>query len=269
MSLKACYGGQMQDRIKPFETILNFRDFGSYETAFGTKVSRDKLFRSAHLNKLNETELQAIGEMDIGLVVDLRHKPERERQPSLYPVKDEARVLSYPDPQHGESGKVAPHEAFMEHELKTAQDAYNYMMRSYSLRAGDEGFQTIFRDTLYHMAETGDSILVHCAAGKDRTGTLVALIQGLLGVTDSDIHEDYILTNQAVDIESFLEPAAAMFTKRFGRSIEPDALRPMFGVSREYLEAVMKNMGDIENYTKSVLGLGDKEIARIRENYLD
>jgi protein-tyrosine phosphatase len=258
----------MQDRIKPFETILNFRDFGSYETVTGAKVARDKLFRSAHLNNLNEAELSAIGDMNIGLVVDLRHKPERERQPSLYPVKEEARVLSYPDPKDSESDKVAPHEAFMEHELNTAEDAHNYMMKSYSLRAGDEGFQTIFRDTLYHMAETGDPILVHCAAGKDRTGTLVALIQGLLGVPDHHIREDYLLTNKAVDIESFLAPAAAMFTKRFGRSIDPDALRPMFGVSGEYLDAVLENMGDIETYTKSVLGLGETEIKHIQKHYL-
>lgn len=258
----------MQDRIKPFETILNFRDFGSYETASGAKVVRDKLFRSAHLNKLNESELKSIGEMDINLVVDLRHRPERERQPSLYPVGSEARVLSYPDPKDSESGKVAPHEAFMEFELHTAQDAHNYMMQSYSVRAGDEGFQTIFRDTLHHMAETGDAILVHCAAGKDRTGTLVALIQGLLGVPDVHIKSDYLLTNEAVDIESFLEPAAAMFTERFGRPIDPDALRPMFGVAPEYLEAVLKGMGDIEYYTKTVLGVSDTQISRIRSHYL-
>lgn len=258
----------MQDRIKPFETILNFRDFGSYETLTGGKVVRDKLFRSAHLNKLNETELKAIADMDINLVVDLRHKPERERQPSLYPVQSEARVLSYPDPKDSESGKVAPHEAFMEFELQTAKDAHNYMMKSYSVRAADAGFQKIFKDTLHHMAETGDTILVHCAAGKDRTGTLVALIQGLLGVPDDHIRSDYLLTNEAVDIESFLEPAAAMFTKRFGRAIHPDALRPMFGVAPEYLEAVLKGMGDIEAYTKSVLGLSDAEIARIRGRYL-
>jgi len=187
----------MQDRVKPLKTIMNFRDFGGYDTIDGRKLKRDKLFRSA--------------------------------------LADEARVLVYGDPPESESAKVAPHEAFMEHELNTAEDAHAYMMKSYSLRAGDARFQDIFKNTLIHMVETGEPILVHCAAGKDRTGTLVALIHGLLDVPDVSIREDYMLTNKAVDIESFLEPASKMYAKRYGREITPDALRPMFGVKQVYL----------------------------------
>jgi len=93
----------MQDRVKPLKTIMNFRDFGGYDTIDGRKLKRDKLFRSAHLNNLNDEELSQISDMKIGLVVDLRHKPERERQPSRYPVADEARVLVYGDPPESES----------------------------------------------------------------------------------------------------------------------------------------------------------------------
>lgn len=256
------------DRIKPFTSILNFRDFGAYKTHDGETVAQGKLYRSAHLNNLSEAELSAVSDLKIGLVVDLRHRPERDRQPSRYPVKDEARVLAYPSPNEGEPSKVAPHEAFMEKELNTAQDAHDYMMRSYSIRANDTGFQTIFRDTLLHMAVTGEPILVHCAAGKDRTGTLVSLIQGLLGVGEKDIAEDYLLTNKAVNIDSFLKPAAAMFTKRYGRDIDPEALRPMFGVKAEYLQAGRAGMGDYHTYATSILGLDQMDIRRIRNHYL-
>ncbi len=259
----------MKDRIKPFKTILNFRDFGAYETVEGAKVVRDKLYRSAHLNNLDDNELAAIGKMDIGLVVDLRHAPERKRQPSRYPLESEARVLAYPDRPDGESAKVAPHEAFMEHELNSAQDAHDYMMKSYAQRSSDKGFQEIFRDTLLHMSNTGEPILVHCAAGKDRTGTLVALIQGLLGVPDHHIRDDYMLTNEAVNIESFLEPAAQMFTKRYGRTFDADALRPMFGVTQAFLDAALAQMGDIYKYANDELGIPKRDIERLRAHYLN
>ncbi|RKQ72077.1 protein tyrosine/serine phosphatase [Litorimonas taeanensis] len=257
----------LSDRLKPFTSILNFRDFGGYKTNDGAEVATGKLFRSAHLNTLSDEELAAIAALKIGLVVDLRHKPERERQPSRYPVEDEARVLTYPDPISAKGKQVAPHEAFMETRLNTAQDAHDYMMRSYSARAQDVGFKTIFKETLLHMAETGEPILVHCAAGKDRTGTLVSLIQGLLGVGGADIGDDYLLTNKAVDIDSFLEPAAKMFTKRYGREIDPEALRPMFGVNTEYLEAGTTGMGDYTTYATSVLGITPEDIDKIRKHY--
>jgi protein-tyrosine phosphatase len=259
----------LTDRVKPFQTILNFRDFGAYKTDTKRGVVQGKLFRSAHLNNLSDAELSDISDLNIGLVVDLRYRPERERQPSRYPLADEAVVLTYPDQDVTEGPKVAPHEAFMEHELNSAQDAYDYMMRSYTARADDAGFQSVFRDTLLYMAETGNPLLIHCAAGKDRTGTLVALIQGILGVGDSDIENDYLLTNQAVDIESFLKPAAQMFTKRYGRDISPDALRPMFGVEADYLKAASMTMGDYKNYAIKKLGLSETELRHIHEHYLN
>ena len=55
-------------------------------------------------------------------------------------------------------------------------------------------------------------------SGKDRTGTLCALIQGLLGVSEADIMTDYMLTETVVDIEAILKPAAVMFTSAMGAS---------------------------------------------------
>jgi len=229
------------------------------------------LFRSAHLNTLNDADHGAISELGIGLIVDLRYAPERGRQPSRVPSNN-PQTYAYPDPPESEGDKVAPHEAFLQHELKTAEDAHGYMMRSYAARPHDKAFQKIFGDSLRFLANEKANkdagILVHCAAGKDRTGTLCALIQGVLGVSREDIMADYMLTLEAVDVESIITPAAAMFSKRYGREIDPEALWPMFGVAPEFLESSLDGMGDIETYAKEKLGIKDTELDSIRQQYL-
>jgi len=259
----------MENRIKKFDGVFNFRDFGSYQTQDGKKIKANKLFRSAHLHNTNDADKARLVDLDIGLIVDLRHAPERERQPTQWPENQTPRRLSYPDPVDGESGKVAPHEAFMQHDLHKAEDARNYMLGSYGLRPHDDGFKQIFGDTLRHMAETGDSILVHCAAGKDRTGTLCAVIKGALGVDPKTIYEDFMLTMTAVNIDEFLKPAAKMFTQRYGRSIDPEAIRPMFGVEEAYLKSSLDAIEDMQAYIHDILKISDKEKAALKAAYLE
>lgn len=259
----------MENRIKKFDAIYNFRDFGGYETIDGRRVKTDKLFRSAHLHNTNDADKARLEALGIGLIIDLRHAPERERQPTKWPEAQSPRRLEYPDPENSDSAKVAPHEAFMKHDLHKPEDARNYMIGSYGARPHDEGFKKVFRGTLRHMAQTGDPILVHCAAGKDRTGTLCAVIKGALGVDETTLYEDFMLTMTAVDIDSFLEPAAQMFTQRYGRPIDPEAIRPMFGVEPAYLESSLSAIGDMQKYIADDLGITDKEKAALKAAYLD
>jgi protein-tyrosine phosphatase len=263
----------MSERLKPYQSIYNFRDFGGYAGFGGRPVVTGKLFRSAHLNNLGDDDITAINNLPVGTVIDLRHAPERERQPSKWPPAPErALVLTQPVETEREGATIAPHEAFTENELYSADDARGYMLKSYRSRPHDPGFKALFADTLHRMTQDEETdtpgILVHCAAGKDRTGTLCALIQGLLGVSNSDIMADYMLTETAVDIEAILQPAAVMISKRHGRTIDADALRPMFGVEPGYLQASLEAMGDMKTYASDVLGLSADRLDLMRARYL-
>ena len=93
-------------------------------------------------------------------------------------------------------------------------------------------------------------------------------MQGLLGVSQEDILSDYMMTLKAVNIDEILEPAAEMFSKRYGRHIDPKALWPMFGVFPEYLESALENIGDMESYAVKTLGVSTKELESFRDKYL-
>lgn len=265
-----------ENRNYDFQTIYNFRDFGGYQGLDGRAVKTGRLFRSAHLAALSSEDLSEIGNLDINLVVDLRHAPERAKQPSRFPAP-KPHVHEYPDAPEAQKAKVAPHEAFLEQELYTAADAHGYMMRSYTARPHDPGFQKIFADTLRFMAspetsEKAAGVLVHCAAGKDRTGTLCALIQSVLGVSRDDIMADYMMTLEAVDIDKIIGPAAKMFTQRYGRQIDAEAIWPMFGVVPDFLNAALDGMMDgdesVEGYVIDTLNLTSEELDRLRSRYL-
>jgi len=258
-----------------FTSIYNFRDFGGYAGRDGRAVKTARLFRSAHLASLTDKDLSSISDLDINLIVDLRYAPERKRQPSRFPTPT-PHLHEYPDAVKTKIAKVAPHEAFLEHELYTDEDAYRYMIGSYTARPHDAGFQAICKDTLQFMARADESeaagVLVHCAAGKDRTGTLCALIHSALGVSREDIMADYMMTLEAVDIEKIIVPAAEMFSKRYDRKIDAEALWPMFGVVPDFLNVALDGMtdsaGGIETYVTDVLGLSQAELDSLRARYL-
>ena len=255
-------------RILPFTTVYNFRDFGDYPVKGGGRIAAGRLFRSAHLNQLAGKDMARFEALDISTVIDMRYLPERQRQPNNLPEGRDITTLVFEAISGQAERKVAPHEAFLEHDLMTAQDAREYMLGSYKRRPNDAAFQNLVRRSLLHLADTGESALVHCAAGKDRTGTLVALIQTILGMEEGAIIEDYMLTMSAIDVDGVLAMAAPQTSKRYGRDYNPEMLYPIFSVTEDYLAKSLGAMGDVSTYLTDVIGLSPDQINAIKAHYL-
>ena len=256
-----------QPRVYNFDAIFNFRDFGNYPTRDGRHVRSGQLFRAANFHRASDADLNQLSDLEIGLRVDLRHAGERDRQPNKWPDPSPTAFLDYQD-SGGKVEDLAPHEMFVKEKLYEAEHAREYMQASYAARPDDPNYQAIFSKTLRYMANDGGSLVIHCAAGKDRTGTLAAIILGALNVNAQTVMEDYMLTLSAVNIEAFLEPAAMMMEKRHGRAYSPDIIRPMFGVEPSYLEQSLQTIGDMDRYIAETLGISETERNMIAKNYL-
>lgn len=249
------------DRVIAFEGIRNFRHFGEYETRDGGKV-RKGLFRSGHFARASEADCRRLTDMKLTIVTDLRRPLEREREPSRWDDVLNPRVLASDIAGHAEP----PHMAFLREGDLSAKGIRDFMLSTYRRLPGDPGNRQVFAAGFRALADHGEdeTFVVHCAAGKDRTGLFCALALDLAGVDREAVTEDYLLTNTAVDYDRLVPEVAANVEDRTGRRIGADEMWIFLGVDPDYLTEAWSVMGDTESYLRDALGLSDDEIARLK-----
>ncbi len=259
----------MSDRIKPFDGVRNFRDFGDYPTVDGGRVRKGVLFRSAHFAEATHSDAATLDALGLGLVLDLRRPAERLWSPNIWPrgSSDTRVVVS----DAGDDSADAPHLAFLRHGELTRDSVDAFMLETYQRIPFEQRHIDLFGSWFRALAQDRTRAVVHCAAGKDRTGLLCALTLHLLGTPDDVIMEDYLLTNHAVDIEKRLPERVAHMSAALGRELDPAAMRPMMGVDARFLQeatnAINRACGSRESYVKEALGLSSSDIMSLRTHY--
>jgi protein-tyrosine phosphatase len=175
-------------RILPLAGASNFRDLGGYPTTDGGLVRWGRLFRSDSLHELTEADVAFLGEIGLRAVIDLRMGVEVQRTGRGLLGAEAAKYfhLSVIDEDAGESrGIPAP----VDDEL-----AKRYL---WYLEIGREPLVEalgVIGDGAHH------PLVFHCAAGKDRTGVLAALVLDIIGVEREIIVDDYVLTASRMEM---------------------------------------------------------------------
>jgi protein-tyrosine phosphatase len=256
----------MQDRVKTFSGVQNFRDFGGYETADGKRVRAGKLFRAAHFANVTEEDVEALNALGVSIIVDLRVPEERRRYPSLWPV-DASRTLKH-DIEIADTFM-----GFVKGADVSPGNARNYMLETYQGIPYDEGYSSVYRAAFDRLLSEDGGMIVHCMAGKDRTGILCALIQHALGVPDDHKTADYLLTNQANNLEERLDMFAGFMSELHGGPISHDTVRAMAGVHEDYLAHAFETMrvrsGSVDAYLSDTLHVGEAERRELRAKLVE
>jgi protein-tyrosine phosphatase len=169
-----------------FEGCVNFRDLGGYRTADGRMVAWRTLFRADGLNKLTDADVAQLGELGLATVIDLRTLDEAEQRGSFPVERVPVTYLGLP------LTDVLP----ATEELPDWKEAA-YVAARYGAMVSEGG--PMLTSAIQALA-TGDALpaVMHCSAGKDRTGVLSALILAFLGVPDETIVADYTLSAAAM-----------------------------------------------------------------------
>jgi protein-tyrosine phosphatase len=259
----------MQDRVKPLTSIHNFRDYGGYATSGGARLRTGLLFRSGQHGEATVDDLAAVDAMALATVIDLRGNSERRLWPCARGPGFNATVL-FADGETAGAGGAA--HAVAAREVHSADDAHAAMIDLYSFMPHRPNLQAAFRHYFNALADGAGPSLVHCFAGKDRTGLAVALVHRITGVHDDDMMADYLLTNTAGN--SAARVAAGLASIRRTRpNASDEAVAMLMSVQPAFLNAALGTIdaqwGGAEGYLSSVLGFDAAMPQRLRDALLD
>jgi protein tyrosine/serine phosphatase len=223
--------------------LINLRDLGGLPTASGATTRSGRLLRSESPHSLSATGVRELLDLGIGAVIDLRTTSEREQRPS--PLVDAGVPTSHVP-------IFTDDEDYPDH-LATAAEVYCWWLRE--RRGGVAAAMTAIADA------PSAPILVHCHAGKDRTGVVVALMLRLAGAGVDAIADDYAISG--VQLAEMLARDRVSARERGMDEVRAERL---FTVRREAMvqtmECVDTEHGGVGALLRG-LGIGDTRIDRL------
>ena len=250
---------RLHPRHLEWEGLINARDTGGLETADGP-IKQGALVRSDLLNSLTPGGVTALTEHGVRTVIDVRSVDEVAHDWARYPLKEHP-LVGYVN-QPFRSG--VPDEVRAQ-----ARAAYSVSQSRADVNRTDLDY--FGRGITSIVAAIADAppggVLVHCHAGKDRTGIVIALALAAVGVSDDDIADDYALT------ELVLEPLIADWLDFMSQDPEERALLrrqavPSKEAMLETLAYLRERYGGAERYLLEG-GMTNDQLARLRARLVD
>lgn len=247
-------------------SVVNFRDIGGYSATKGKMVKYDCIYRSGDLSRIDAKDLSLIENIGIKTVYDLRHTGEVEELPNDLPksIKQVHIPIYNADEQPGGLWRT---------------------ISRYNLDHYWEEFyvKTLIDDNAKHYGELINTIVkrdnypivIHCTAGKDRTGIAIALILLAIGVPEDTVIADYTLSNNgfprilAYAQDKFNKHPVAMSIL----NIEAIDLYPFFLAKRRTisisLDHIKNKYGTYENYLIKAADVDPKSILLLKNRLLE
>lgn len=240
-----------QRRLLRWEGCSNARDLGGYRTEVGHETSWGRVLRSDNPYDLTERGRQALLDSGVRTIIDIRRDGEVEEYPS--PFANHPRVLYHHIPFIDERQKWLGEGASM-------ADVYAHM-----LQRDRVGIAAIL--TAIARAPEGP-VLIHCHAGKDRTGMIAALLLRLAGVPIDTVDEDYALTEALMTEKdrAWIESAATL-EEREERRRNMETYAPRREVMDEVLRRLEGQHGSVEAYMLWA-GVQPEDIEQLRQRLL-
>ncbi|MFD5865433.1 tyrosine-protein phosphatase [Agromyces sp. NPDC127015] len=247
--------------------LVNFRDTGGMPLQGGGTTRSGVLFRSAALSALSAQGLDELAATQVGVIVDFRTPAERESAPDLVP---DSRPFSVVDLSILEGAVAdsmqqlmkggAPSAAETTAAIPSLGDLYIGM-----LQHGGAAFARVARLIAASNDAAPTGVLVHCTAGKDRTGVATALMLDAVGVERDAVVADYAASQ--ANLSGAWADGMLHMVASFGIPLTPELETLVTGTPPEAIEATLgwidREHGGAAGYLGAA-GLADDELGALR-----
>ncbi len=249
-------------RIFQFENIRNFRDLGGIPVGDGSTIRNGLVYRSGRLSHSSEADVDILAGLGIKTIVDLRGRELFESHLPPLPFGDSIRLLNLPIFNAEIEGLISRLQEIPTNQVQERDGAdlmvgiYRTFARSFVDQV--KGFFGVLLDA------SNLPLIVHCTAGKDRTGFMVALLLSALGVEYKEIEKDYLLSNEHHrDLGRHLKEKYKIAEK---------SAQAVADARAEYLAAsydeIAREYGSIESYLEDAIAIGSGEREVLKSNLL-
>jgi protein-tyrosine phosphatase len=245
-----------------FDGAVNVRDVGGLPTVDGRTTRSGVLLRSDNLQGLSAADVhRLVDEIGVRTVLDLRTDGEVELE-GPGPLRQRPEVahhhltlIPHGFEDRADVDRAIPDEDAPEHSMTHWYLGY--------VRDAPSQFATGLR----LLADPASrACVVHCAAGKDRTGVLVALALSLVGVTREAVVADYVCSGERIEqIRDRLLGSSTYVKDLRDRTL--DSMRPHAHSIERFLDAVDREYGGPHGLAMSV-GVDEETVDRLRRRLL-
>jgi protein tyrosine/serine phosphatase len=244
------------ERHFPFEGCFNFRDIGGYLNQDGKRVRKGLYFRAGRQDRMNDKDLSQLSDLKISTQIDLR-RPDEVLEQGKGPLETMgAKYINIAVIPEGGSDQLSRLVG------DTGISGKRYL--GY-LEFGPTSWLRLFGILAN---EDNLPVVLHCTAGKDRTGVSTAFLLSVLGVSREVIEADYLLTNLDTERQADFIESTVGYPEGYDREKMISVAGVPKDAMKDFLDGVESKWGSAVEYLEKI-GVAQEQMDAIRTNFLE
>ena len=244
------------ERHYSFEGCFNFRDIGGYLNQEGRRVKKGLYFRAGRQDRMTNKDLAQLSDLNISTQIDLRKQEEvldQGRGPLEAMGANYINIAVIPEGGSDKLNKLVGDTGISgKRYLGYLEFGPTSWLRLFGILADEENLP----------------VLLHCTAGKDRTGVSTAFLLSVLGVSRDIIEADYLLTNLDTERQADFIESKVGYPEGYNREKMISIAGVPKDAMKDFLDGVESKWGSVIEYLEKI-GVTREQMDQVRLNFLE